>query len=512
MNKDDKKIIVDFLNVCQEQDNFNDIFVCNFDGNTYIKNCYGVVYRLDKDNIVRSFIELESWKKTNKCLIKETFKNYYIKRLAEGIPAIDIISEIISMFWLRAIYYIPHNSSYRTIKMEHRIGNAEETGDISPVGIPIISRDENENISILKLIDNTDVFVYGYKAHGIMGWMLKTDAVNIHNNWVMRSYAGELHKCDSCGKLYFTYEYNTIKYFNERTPTPPVEMCPTCITQKYFLCYVCNRFKPKSEEYTTEKMDTGICINHWTYKPVKRYTYNPKFKHIDDKQIYFGIELEVEGRGEMYNDCIHLLNYKDIYLKSDSSIYCGFEIVTTPLDNIYEDWIRKMLSWLRQHGYRSWNTTTCGMHVHVSSSPLSEDTIKWLTEFFHSDKNADFIYTFSERSLDSLRKWATLDGDLKNGASFMDIARIKKSNGIYNHERHSVLNLSRKDTIEFRLFRGTLKYESFLANIEFVKALIDSAESGVSPDFNDVKNYISSSSYDYLKLKLERLKNMKKIY
>jgi hypothetical protein len=38
--------------------------------------------------------------------------------------------------------------------------------------------------------------------------------------------------------------------------------------------------------------------------------------------------------------------------------------------------------------------------------------------------------------------------------------------------KYQVVNLLHKDTVEFRLFKGTLKYETFIATLEFIRDLV----------------------------------------
>ena len=49
-----------------------------------------------------------------------------------------------------------------------------------------------------------------------------------------------------------------------------------------------------------------------------------------------------------------------------------------------------------------------------------------------------------------------------------------KENG--RHNRYLALNLCNRDTIEFRIFRGTLNVDTFTATIQFVKELVNYAK------------------------------------
>ena len=60
-----------------------------------------------------------------------------------------------------------------------------------------------------------------------------------------------------------------------------------------------------------------------------------------------------------------------------------------------------------------------------------------------------------------MRQWARRYHNLYNP---MDLLNEAKSG-----ERHSSINLRNKDTIEFRVFKGTLNYANFIANIQLVR-------------------------------------------
>ena len=76
---------------------------------------------------------------------------------------------------------------------------------------------------------------------------------------------------------------------------------------------------------------------------------------------------------------------------------------------------------------------------------------------------------FSRRSEYSMNRWAARYGFEKTGREILDKAK-KGNNG-----RYAAVNLMNWATIEFRLFRGTLKYNTFIAALELVNAICDLA-------------------------------------
>lgn len=184
--------------------------------------------------------------------------------------------------------------------------------------------------------------------------------------------------------------------------------------------------------------------------------------------IWFGIELEVEVKSgsdtnEMATKCKELLGEFAI-IKSDGSLNDGFEMVTRPasLEVHRERWVKFMEG--RPKGIRSWETTTCGMHVHLTrrgrdSEPIMTDlTVAKIVMFVNSPRNKAFIVDIAGRDAD---RWAKMQ----------DKESLPKA--LRAIERYEAVNLLNKRTIEFRIFRGTLSYAGFMKNLEFTAAVKD---------------------------------------
>lgn len=178
--------------------------------------------------------------------------------------------------------------------------------------------------------------------------------------------------------------------------------------------------------------------------------------------VYFGVELEIECMG---SDSTHSYarqirpRYSDNFaiMKHDGSLNNGFEIVTRPASlMIHRDEWSKILN-PTINGIRSYRTTTCGFHVHCSRRPLSEIQVAKIVCFVNAECNSKLIELIAGRVSD---RWSR-------------IAPKKLSDGNKaNTERYEAVNLQNRETIEFRIFKGTLKYESLMKNIEFCDALI----------------------------------------
>ena len=184
--------------------------------------------------------------------------------------------------------------------------------------------------------------------------------------------------------------------------------------------------------------------------------------------IWFGIELEVEVKSgsdtnEMATKCKELLGEFAI-IKGDGSLNNGFEMVTRPasLEVHRERWTKFMEG--RPKGIRSWETTTCGMHVHLTrraydgSAIMTDLTVAKIVMFVNSPRNKAFIVDIAGRDAD---RWAKMQ----------DKESLPKA--LRAVERYEAVNLLNKRTIEFRIFRGTLSYAGFMKNLEFTAAVKD---------------------------------------
>jgi hypothetical protein len=184
-------------------------------------------------------------------------------------------------------------------------------------------------------------------------------------------------------------------------------------------------------------------------------------------RYHIGVELEVESvlgkdRAEQAQKILTWTNAqgRDItaehhtdqlmYAESDGSLAYGFELVTAPLglDDQRNLW-RTALSPANLKGLSSHNTTTCGLHVHISRAKLSQLQIAKIVFFVNNPANYGFIKTIARRY----------------GSHYCQAKNIPLAKGHLNEDgdRYQLVNLCNRNTIEFRLFKGTLKLVSLLA-------------------------------------------------
>jgi len=206
----------------------------------------------------------------------------------------------------------------------------------------------------------------------------------------------------------------------------------------------------------------------------------------------YGIELEVENvresvtNNEMAERCWKIA--RDFcWYNRDASLNCGFEIITQPFTwgwyKQNRELFIKLLSELKNNGFESYNPGTCGIHIHISKAGFISDVhlFKFLKIFYDNYK---FLKVISQRDNKSTHGNCQWGGCRERNDNLIDKAKAKRG-----FDRYTAANLENDKTIEIRIFRGTLKEESFFKNIEFVRSCVEfSAVTGVK-DVN-VENFV----------------------
>lgn len=146
-------------------------------------------------------------------------------------------------------------------------------------------------------------------------------------------------------------------------------------------------------------------------------------------------------------------------------------------------------------GYRSHQTSTCGLHIHINRNAFGdnqleqEETISKI--LFFIEKHWLEMFQFSRRSEYNMNRWSARFGFEKTAKEILDKAK-SESNG-----RYVAVNLNNYHTIEFRLFRGTLKYNTFIATLQMVNKICDVAIS-MSESEIDERKYKCVQYSDFL--------------
>ena len=293
----------------------------------------------------------------------------------------------------------------------------------------------------------------------------------------------ETTRCQRCGERIWTDDNSG----DSNTP-----LCQSCYDRYYTSCEDCGRTISYDEAYYQDDDDDQYeprCYSchcrHTDHQVIHDYYYKPTvlFFHTSKEAApcrYFGLELEIDCAGE---DETHARRLSDIanasadhlYIKHDGSLDSGMELVSHAMTRAYHETVmpwKEILSAAKNMGYRSHQAGTCGLHVHVNRTAFGEteaeqdDVIARVLFFF--EKHWEELLKFSRRTPRQLKKWADRYGYKDHPKEILDHAKG-------NEERYTCVNLTNTNTIEFRIFRGSLKYTTLIATIQLLDRICDVA-------------------------------------
>jgi len=283
--------------------------------------------------------------------------------------------------------------------------------------------------------------------------------------------------CEPCGDLMFTCERcNDAEHRNDMYRVSGDVWCYSCWDNHSRHCDRCDSdYNPYNGNGTC--CSGGHSVEDYSYKPY------PQFHWVEndpdaDRHVYMGFELEVESNGSEYGGPEHVYSVLGdlAYFKEDGSLDDGFEIVTHPMTLAYAhemrwDWTQGLLDM----GYRSWDRSSCGLHVHVDRRAFTGRLHQYsFTLLLMRNKALSYLVAGRQGS-----SYASFDRDVR--------AEIpKQMKGQYNNaQRYSAVNVLPTSTLEVRMFRGSLKKERILAALEYVHSAVEysrGARSGVGAE------------------------------
>lgn len=283
--------------------------------------------------------------------------------------------------------------------------------------------------------------------------------------------------CQDCECWYSLDDTSSYTTRNGRT------ICNDCRFDNYTECCNCGEIVPSDQAYYCDDCDEYFCDDCWDDHRNEEndglYDYHAfnewqptKLNDEPEPLFYIGHELEIDDgydrreavkliQNEINAICMH-----DGSLDEDS----GIEIISHPLSYNYmlskENNYRELFKQLANNfNYRSHETNTCGLHFHVTR-PSSEEVIDRILLFMETYKEE--IIRLSRRTSGEISSWANFLSDIRktDEKTIKSLDYIKKNKE--SSSRYMALNLTNTRTIEFRIFKGTLKYETFMADFEFV--------------------------------------------
>ncbi|MCI9976511.1 amidoligase family protein [Clostridioides difficile] len=272
-------------------------------------------------------------------------------------------------------------------------------------------------------------------------------------------------------------------------------------------------FQYSSMRPSKPEKSTRIYLNPHYYAP-DEFNFNNIAN--DTEKLYLGIELEIDKGGKNEENAKFIQNFlgeKNCYIVKDGSLEDGLEIVTHPCTLQYHKKLayKDLFKRLEEKGYKSHDTKTCGYHVHVNRDFFSTDlTIQDLciTKILYLiEKYWEYVKAIARRNSNQYSQRL----GIKDNESMFEL--LIKAKGNNYRSKYNVVNLEHDETIEFRMFRGTLRYETFIATMEFIYNLVyickdTSLENIQNVEFQDILN-VCQSEYllEYFNSRIENMKS-----
>ena len=286
-------------------------------------------------------------------------------------------------------------------------------------------------------------------------------------SWCESCWEDHSFYCDHCEETYSDSSTGSYTVNNER-------WCEHCTSDDANYCEDCGEYYPDGD--SCECGGSAGQVHNYSFKP------NPVFHGQDPNGLYMGFELEMsfpDITNNLYSMAVSgvepLENDDVCYLKSDASIEgAGFELVTHPHTlGAYEQasdlW--KYIEHLRtNYGARSWDTESCGLHVHVSRASFKSGA--------HTHRFLSLIYK-NPREMMKLAgrkgsRYARFDDVYKPDEWGIPQFNLQeKIHRGHRTERYSAVNTNNDYTLELRFFRGNMKREGIMTALELCHASVE---------------------------------------
>lgn len=372
---------------------------------------------------------------------------------------------------------------------------------------------------------------YGHNAH-VEG---RRDVDN-WNNYNFNTYIREIQiQCDRIRDArHYSFDYSNSNYLNHLRNELGIQGRYR-IRYDYFydnpFAYSVNDINDamrRLANLNTWSNPTNGFLNINNYKYIHKHNYKPEYvphymsDEDKDTTLLLGCEIEVAGnekepnRENVVKKCIQIINGSEddsedlIYSTSDSTVQIELDTMPCSLE-FHKNKMnyKEMFKYLDELGYKGHDCDKAGLHIHACRSYLGKsELIQQLTIskiLYIIEKFNDEICVIARRNND----YCKFVGKEEVNQSLDKLYGKYKDNG-----KKVALNLQHKDTIEFRMFKSTLKYETFILTLEFVKDIIDFAKSINIEEielikWSDLMDVFSDELKEYYNERLEK-ENKKK--
>ena len=289
----------------------------------------------------------------------------------------------------------------------------------------------------------------------------------------------EFIECDDCQEI----EVRDQSTWIESTGTM---ICDSCCSNNYSYHEAHDQYY-HHDDYPDDDYDEDYEDAYGVHTYDYDVTNQLQTQKYKNETRLLGLEVEVERRSDCSEnivDQVHEVMRDFAICKHDGSLNHGFEIVTAPATITLQ---KKRWTAFCEKGFAdqlsAWNTSTCGMHIHVDRASVTPLDIGKLLVFINGSNNRKFIENIAGRSS---AQWSQFKAKT-----------IKDS--LHRSDKYEALATHKPRTIEFRLFKGNIAKQGIMRNIEFVDSLCNFVRTvGLDKDTDSVNSLSYTNFVQYM--------------
>lgn len=231
-----------------------------------------------------------------------------------------------------------------------------------------------------------------------------------------------------------------------------LRVCQSCVDIHFWTCGDCGEYVRLGEHCSCNVCDEcgnyhDECTCGDESALIHDYSFKPRPQFHGKGPLFLGAEIEIECPRREVTQCAELAtgHLGSLgYLKADSSINNGFEIVTHPMsfDWAMAEFPYRMFDELGDRGCEA--DENCGMHIHVSRDGFSSAShvYRWMKLIY---RNAPEVQRIARRQS---QQWAPFDRYARRAQR----ETCKGASG----DRYQAINPQNAHTFELRVFASTL--------------------------------------------------------
>lgn len=325
-----------------------------------------------------------------------------------------------------------------------------------------------------------------------------------------RRFNGRLY-CENC---YYVCDHCGHVCLHTYTTNDGLEICENCMYDYYYRCENCGELIHEDDTYTYRgDVYCSDCFSELERDDdiIRDYHDNPtllcrSMDDSEDKRSYWSDDLQLIGLEiEMQGGCVHdtavsihqhLQNETIGYICHDGSLDDGIEVISMPMTKEFFDKVfplDKICASAIYHGMEAHYPEEPGLHIHLSKcwygSTKKEQKSTIMNLIHILDKYRSKWLKVSRRPKGSYDSWSE-PYNLKYPQNYDEI--------MDRNSHYQIISI-RNNTVELRMFKGSIVEHSIRSAVEFYIRIVDlcktySFEVIDSLSFDEIRSYISLNS------------------